>query len=689
MEGWTIEDRELGGRRELVLAGARLRLRLDPSRPEIELWIAGVPAPLRLAPRLDLAGAPPEVRPGTRRSLALGELRALAGPAWRLEVQSVGASRVGLRWTLELPRSGDGVVLSLALENRSAGPLRVAALVPAALAGERRGAILLPPVARAWPLAARGDLLAPFASRDPAPRDGRLHCAESGPLLLRGRAAPWLLAGFSTAARSSTQISVEASDGGLRALELRCSAGARRLAPGESLESERAWLAFGDPPGALLAEWARRCGLEAGAPPRRPLVLVRAARAPGREEAQALRELGVAAVERPGTRAPGGRPHPRPERALASFARGVRARGLLPALRLDLGPRARGPALARPERLAALRSWLAELAGLGVGAFTLQGLGDAAASRPPGPLRDLLAELRAAAGPEAWLLPPAGAPPLEGLGRLDALALADRPRRGGPLVTDLCRRLGGPARAGLADAAGRSRLLQRCALAARAGLADPGELDLGAGSLAAAEARLSLAGLLGGVLRLRGDPSRLEPARLAALRRALPLLALPGLAADLEAAGGPRSLMVPLLGGRLAVLLLAPEGPPTLLGVELRSLGATGPHHVFDFWPGRYLGVAEERVAATRVPGGGCRLLGLTPLAARPQLVGSTLHLGMGTLEGFALEEGPGAALRLELRLPGEREGELWIAPAGSRSARRLTVRFRDAGSFDLPPAAR
>ena len=90
-----------------------LRLRLDPALPEIELEIAGVGVPLRLAPRLELVGAPPEAAPGAGRSLASGELRALAGPAWRAEVQSIGAARAGLRWTLELPRSGDGVVFSL------------------------------------------------------------------------------------------------------------------------------------------------------------------------------------------------------------------------------------------------------------------------------------------------------------------------------------------------------------------------------------------------------------------------------------------------------------------------------------------------------------------------------------------------------------------------------------------------
>ena len=665
-----------------------LRLRLDPALPEIELEIAGVGVPLRLAPRLELVGARPEAAPGAGRSLASGELRALAGPAWRAEVQSIGAARAGLRWTLELPRSGDGVVFSLALENRSTAPLHLTALVPAALAGERQGAIVLPPGQRAWPLAARGDLLAPFARREPLPRDGRLRGAWCGPLLLRGREAPWLLAGFTTRARSATRIHVEAWDGALRALELRCPAGGRTLAPGATLESERAWLGFGSHAGELAAEWARRCGLEAGAPLRRPVVLVQAARAPGEREAQALRALGATALEHPRAQAPGRRPEP----GIASWVRGCRTQGLLPALRLAPGRAtrgARGLDLAQPESRATLRAGLAELAGLGVGVFTLEGIGDArglAGAGGPGPLRDLLAELRAAVGPEAWLLPEPGMPPQNGLGRLDALALADRPSRGGPIVTALCRRIGGTAPAGLADAAGRSRLLARCALSGRAALADLGELELGAGSLAEAEAALSLAALLGGVLRLRGDPARLEPARAAALRRALPLLARPGLATDLDAAGGPHTLVVPLLGGRLAVLLLAPPRRPTLVGVELRRLGAAGPHHVFDFWPGRYLGVVEERMAPAPLPGGGCRLLGLTPVAARPQLVGSTLHVGMGTLEGFSLEEGPGAALRLDLRLPGEREGEVWVAAAGSRTARAIAVRFRDAGAFELPP---
>ncbi len=687
MEGWTAEDRGLGTARELVIAGGVLRLRLEPSRPEVELAVAGVRGPLRLAPRLELRDAAAGLVPGAGRSLAVGELRALAGPVWRVEIQSVGAARAGLRWTLEVPRSGDGVVLSLGVENRSPQPLHVAALVPAALVGERQGTLALPPSLRAWRLAARGDLLAPFARREPVPRGGRLAHAGRGPVLLRGHDAPSLLAGFTTHGRSSTQIRVEGDESALRVLELRCPSGGRRLAPGETLESERAWLGLGGHAGALLAEWARRCGLESGAPPRRPLVLVRSDRVPGGAEAQALHALGVGALEHPNSH-PLGRP---PSAALAAWLRGCREGELLPALRLTLHRVGRGPRdpdLERPESRARLRASLAELAALGAGAFTLEGLDRARRSAPgggPGALRDLLAELRAAAGAEAWLLPEMGAPPGPGLGRLDALALADAPPCA-PLVLSACRAFGGVEPASLSDAAGRSRLVARAALATRAALGDPGPLDLACGSLAAAEARLSLAALVAGVLRLRGDPARLEPARGAALRRALPLLARPGFPADLDAAGGARTLVVPLLGGRLAVLLLAPEGASTQIGVELGGLGVAGPHHVFDFWPGRYLGVLEDRVPVAPVAGGGCRLLALTPVAARPQLVGSTLHVGMGTLEGFALEQGPGGALRVELRLPGEREGEIWIASAASRSARALAVRFRDAGSFELPP---
>ncbi|UCE87431.1 MAG: hypothetical protein JSU66_06890 [Deltaproteobacteria bacterium] len=79
-------------------------------------------------------------------------------------------------------------------------------------------------------------------------------------------------------------------------------------------------------------------------------------------------------------------------------------------------------------------------------------------------------------------------------------------------------------------------------------------------------------------------------------------------------------------------------------------------------------------------------MLGLTPVARRPQVVGSTLHIGMGPLEVAALRATRRGALRLSLRWPGAQRGTIWIAAAGARDARPLAVRFEDAADLDVAP---
>jgi len=121
------------------------------------------------------------------------------------------------------------------------------------------------------------------------------------------------------------------------------------------------------------------------------------------------------------------------------------------------------------------------------------------------------------------------------------------------------------------------------------------------------------------------------------------------------------------------------------LGATFRALGVTGAHHVFEFWPALALGEAQEALEPAPVEAGGSRLLALTPASPRPQVIGTTLHLGMGSLEASGLRPREDGSLLLSLRLPGARSGAVFIAFPGEATARRIEVSFEDALSLVVP----
>jgi alpha-galactosidase len=121
----------------------------------------------------------------------------------------------------------------------------------------------------------------------------------------------------------------------------------------------------------------------------------------------------------------------------------------------------------------------------------------------------------------------------------------------------------------------------------------------------------------------------------------------------------------------LPALFLLDCGTHRLLGVfnssdESREVEVTlpdGSWHVFEFWEREYLAVHEGRISLPTPPHG-CRLLRLTPDLARPQVVGSSLHITMGAME-IAAEAWDGAKLQVSLRPVAKRDGELYLARDG------------------------
>jgi hypothetical protein len=469
---------------------------------------------------------------------------------------------IGLRWIVELPREGPGVMVSLCVENRGQQAVRLRALHPLAIAASEatRIALRAPPSSPRLPLT-------------PDPHGGEP--LESLLLLDLGRDRTALL-GFVTARRGWTRWTLETIGARVTRLEAVNALGDRILSPGEIFESDRAWLAVGPDRAALMIDWAQRTGLEMDArvPRRGAAIWSQRGRDDRLEGIETSRVHAVEAKE-------------------VSDVMDYRARLARERAQLEPG----GLLLARAAPFGAS-------VGLADARGDPHGL-------PPGP-QDL--EL-AFTNQRLWLL-------------------------------------------------------------------TPGTLRLATGSLAEARTRASIAGLAGGLLTLNDDVAVLAEERRAILERILPPLARE---CDAPRVGGV--LVTRLLGGRLAVLLLNTEEKHAELGLAFRALDLRGPFHGFDFWENEPLGLLQQGIPPRRVAPGGCRVIGLTPVSDRLQIVGSSLHIGMGTLEVASLRPLPRGGHILSLRLPGTHRGDVWITGPESATTRRIGVAFSDVGQVEIDPA--
>ena len=207
--------------------------------------------------------------------------------------------------------------------------------------------------------------------------------------------------------------------------------------------------------------------------------------------------------------------------------------------------------------------------------------------------------------------------------------------------------------------------------AGRLWLVAPSPLDLAGGDLESVTSQAALAALGGGLVRLAAPPDGLPGERLALARRMLPPLGRPCQRV------GEHALATQLVGGRLALWLGNASQAERPLGMDLAALGLAGPVHGFDFLAGEPLGLLRDQVPERLTPAGGCRVIGLTPAADRPLVIGTTLHVGMGTLEVAALRIQAHEQV-LVLRHPGAHHGSVWIANPGVDTPRCVEVAFQD-----------
>jgi hypothetical protein len=725
VQGVGVTTADESTARILEIDAAGLGLRIDPVRQRLELRGPGTQR-FTITPRIapaTLAAAFGD--PSALRTTAVGEIKGRAGAAQRIEIQTTAPGRPGFRWTIEAPADSAGVCLALAIENRTAARLALGALEFVATG---TGAIAFPPVTRS--LGLQHPSAGPARAGRRVLQRIRLRARRRlrDELLLLGASdGACLLAAHTTALRAATRIECDLRGAALRSLSLCTDAAPHPLDPGEIFESERAWLALGDDGSALLAEWARRTGLEMEARvPARAYVgwspRTRSRGNPPDGEAidpqlAVLRTLpGPRVVELDADIAPA---TPNATR-LAPVASRIREAGCLPAVALAPFLAARGSRLlhevpeaalrdargrgirvstggSEPARFAldpthpAVRDALCEtferLRTLGFGAFRLSQLSAGvregahfdATLGPVEAYREALGAIRRGAGDDALLIG-CDAPVTASVGLLDALRLeSPAPTPGWRSRLDrLWRRPPDSAERSAGEVVAKAFTTQRL------WLLDPGPVPLGGPAIPRAEVQtlLSLAALGAGSIRIDGDLTGLEAPRLDWLRCTLPPLARHARAQVPWTCSGTRVLLTPLFGERLAVVAWNPGDRSREIGLDLAELGCRGPHHVYDFWEDCYVGVIDRRIPPRRVAPHGCRVLGLTPTSDRPQVVGSNLHIGMGTLEVASLRATREPGLRLSLRLPGAHAGAVWIAAGGARDAHCVAVDFEDSATI-------
>jgi hypothetical protein len=122
-----------------------------------------------------------------------------------------------------------------------------------------------------------------------------------------------------------------------------------------------------------------------------------------------------------------------------------------------------------------------------------------------------------------------------------------------------------------------------------------------------------------------------------------------------------------LLDGAANILLWNVSGATADVPLSVPAVTeALGPRfHAWSFWEERYLGVSDGTFRAESLPPHGPALLRLTALRDAPVVVGSTLHITMGTADVESVDW-TGAELTVRLTDAGAREGCLFIVCGGT-----------------------
>jgi hypothetical protein len=200
--------------------------------------------------------------------------------------------------------------------------------------------------------------------------------------------------------------------------------------------------------------------------------------------------------------------------------------------------------------------------------------------------------------------------------------------------------------------------------------AGPLRVNMPEQTLDEARAAATIACFAGGALLLDESAVPMPRERSRLVEVCLPPLRATFLPVDPFATAGPR-LFRATIRQRWEewqlVVALNPSSEPAAIAVPFASLGIRGQHHAFEFWRQQYLGAFADNVALDSVSAGGCQVIALRPVQRLPQVVGTSLHVGLGAVDVQDVRwRDDSADLSLSLTAVGDREGAVTIAlPAG------------------------
>jgi hypothetical protein len=156
------------------------------------------------------------------------------------------------------------------------------------------------------------------------------------------------------------------------------------------------------------------------------------------------------------------------------------------------------------------------------------------------------------------------------------------------------------------------------------------------GTLEEARVRMMICANSGGFPTLGEAPTKMDPGRMALFKKALPVYGQAARAVDLmdRDVATIHHLHVNHPDGDWDVITLFNWDTQTrIVDLDLNRLGIFGPHHVFEFWGQSYVGIAKNLLKSFEVPPFSCRVLRLTPVLSRPQVIGTDRHVTVGYYE--------------------------------------------------------
>jgi hypothetical protein len=154
-------------------------------------------------------------------------------------------------------------------------------------------------------------------------------------------------------------------------------------------------------------------------------------------------------------------------------------------------------------------------------------------------------------------------------------------------------------------------------------------------TLEEARVRVMITANSGGYPTIGEAPEHMDTARLALLKKALPVYGRAATPLDLMDNTVPSVYHLHAQHSYMnwdIITIFNWEDRPSLLSVALEDIGLYDTYHAFEFWTQDYIGVVNRELTL-KVPARSCRVVRLTAKRDLPQIIGSDRHVSMGIME--------------------------------------------------------